>query len=844
VKPETIAVHSEATYLVDLADPTARDPAVAGGKGASLARATQDGYPVPAGFVIESAFFDLVEEEGWVSARSSIAEGLEVALSRLKGPVAVRSSALSEDGATTSFAGQHETLLNLTGTDAVLDGIASCWESSRSTRVQEYEKGQGVTEHGFAVVVQCMVLPDVSLVAFTVDPITGDRSHVVIDAAWGLGECLVGGMTNTDTYIVRKRDLAVTSRVIRDKDRMTVPVAGGAEMLEVPQDKRLAPTLVDRSLSAIARLAIQLEDQRGSAVDIECALTGDDLVLLQSRPITAAPSFPVEWKEGEAELCWFRGGINFPDPVSPLFGSWLSRVFAEGSSRALKIGGPAIYYVGRPINTFWYEAEVPLDLSPEARSSWLADCEEALERSLDDLWDQWENAFVPELRSILASLELTELGSLPDEDLASHLETAVEMSIRGWEIHFTPLTSALVAVNELEKLCVEVLGEGGRAIAWEMLQGLDNKTLQMERALRLLAGEAAHHGEMRGVILTRSAPEAVDWLRNAAEGTHPDRTVASFLRHLDDFLSLYGRRFPRFELMAVPWREDPAPVVEAIRLMIEAPHDDESDSAPAAAARRDAALAGFRESLSDLQPEIQNRFDRLFAAAQAGVVIMEDHAFYIDGALQYEMRRIVVEAGARLHRRGLICQRDDVFMLTLEEVAASLTRSDDGSLDADVRERREEMGRWHGFTPPPTLGAPPPADEEGRSAEAWENFRGRRMAETRPDGTMLGVAASPGRASGIAKIVRTLGDARRVAPGDVLVVENTSSAWVPLLSSAAALVAERGGPLSHCAIIAREYGVPAVLGLDGATVRIQDGDRVEVDGGAGSVRIVPTPKEG
>ncbi|HET7483432.1 MAG TPA: PEP/pyruvate-binding domain-containing protein, partial [Actinomycetota bacterium] len=820
MKPETIGVNRQVTYVVDLADPAATEPDLAGGKGASLARASRVGYPVPPGFVVGLPFFELVEREGWDDARSLLMDDLEPALSRLAGPVAVRSSARGEDGESNSFAGQHETLLNLTGTDAVLEAIARCWESSRSARVREYEKTRDVTQRGFAVVIQRMVVPDVSLVAFTVDPVTGDREHVVVDATCGLGESLVGGMTNTDTYVVRKRDLAITSRVVRDKDRMVVPVEGGTEMLEVPPDKRLTPTLDDESLRAVARVAVRLEAETGNAVDIEAALVGDELVLLQSRPVTAAPAFPVVWNEGESDHCWYRGGINFPDPVSPLFGSWLRRVFCEGCSRALKIGGPAVRLVGRRINTFWYEAEVPLDLSPEERSVWLAECEEALERSLDDLGDKWDNSFVPALLSILASLESTDLGSLSDDGLVSHLGAAMEMSVRGWEIHFSPLTSGLVAVNELEKLCVEVLGEDGRVLAWEILQGLDNKTLEMERALRVLAGEAAGNEDVRDVILTRSAAVAIASLRGAADETTPGgSSVAAFLKRLDEFLFLFGRRFPRFELMAVPWREDPAPVIEVIRLMIGAGNHNEPDPGPEAAARAEVALRRLHDSLSDLQPEIQARFERLLAAARAGIVIMEDHAFYIDGALQYEMRRIVMEAGTRLATKGVIRRRDDVFMLTLEEIAASLTGSAGGSRDDDVRERRAEMERWRGFTPPATLGAPPPADEESRVAEAWENFGGRRVTVTRPDGTMLGVAASPGRASGVAKIIRSLDDANRVAPGDVLVVENTSSVWVPLLSSAAAFVTERGGPLSHCAIIAREYGVPAVLGLDAATTR-------------------------
>ncbi|HYN36949.1 MAG TPA: PEP-utilizing enzyme, partial [Actinomycetota bacterium] len=545
-------------------------------------------------------------------------------------------------------------------------------------------------------------------------------------------------------------------------------------------------------------------------------------------PVTAAPWFPVDWDPLDAELTWFRGEINFPKPVSPLFASWLKRVFDEGGTRALRVGGPPIRFTGKRINTFWYEADVPLDLSPDERAAWVESSEKALDDSLERLGDLWEREYLPEVQTTVTVLERTPLEALSDQRLAVHLEYALARSIRAWEIHFLALTPAMVALNEFEKLCVQIFGEDGSLAAFEMLQGFDNKTLAMERALRALARAAADNQVVVDVLIMKPPGDVVEALRR-------DSHAADFVRELDAFLTVYGRRCERFELMVPTWRDDPTPVIETIRLLLDAPKEP-ARSIVVAAERRERAVATAQDRWKDLPSEMQERFGPMLAAAQAAIVITEDHAFHIDGALQFEIRRLVLECGRRLVKRRLLADEDDIFMLTLEEMTSCL--ADDGpDFRGEVSTRRAEMERWALVKAPAMLGTPT-AEESGRSAEAWASFGGRRVSESTPDGAIKGVAASAGRASGTARVIATPRDARRLMPGDVLVVEATAPTWAPLLSSVSALISERGGPLSHCAILAREYGVPAVVGVDGATRRIRDGDIVEVDGSAGLIRIV------
>jgi phosphoenolpyruvate synthase/pyruvate phosphate dikinase len=202
---------------------------------------------------------------------------------------AVRSSAVDEDGAAASFAGQHETYLNIVGADSIVKAVARCWESARSERALEYRRKQGlsVERPQLAVFVQQLVASDVSAVVFSANPITANRDEILINASWGLGESIVGGTVTPDTFMVRKTDLAVTGRIVADKQRMTVAVSGGTNEVDVPRFLRAQPSLNDEQVIEMAQLALTLEATMSYPVDVECAYAGGKLYLLQCRPITA-----------------------------------------------------------------------------------------------------------------------------------------------------------------------------------------------------------------------------------------------------------------------------------------------------------------------------------------------------------------------------------------------------------------------------------------------------------------------------------------------------------------------------------------------------------------------------
>lgn len=288
---ETIT--SARSAILRFGDPACGDPARVGGKAAHLSRLAAR-HRVPAGFCLTAAAYRPDHPPG-APLPADLETGLAAAyeaLSRSCGipdvPVAVRSSALDEDGELASFAGQHETELNLVGIDAVLAAVARTWASARNERALAYRRQQGLEIEGvrLAVLVQQLVLADTSAVVFSANPISGNRDEVVVTASWGLGESLVSGTVTPDTWVVRKANLAVNEERIGAKERMTVAVPGGTREVTVPRLLRERTSLGGARITELARLAVKLEEEMGRPVDIETAYAGELLYLLQCRPIT------------------------------------------------------------------------------------------------------------------------------------------------------------------------------------------------------------------------------------------------------------------------------------------------------------------------------------------------------------------------------------------------------------------------------------------------------------------------------------------------------------------------------------------------------------------------------
>jgi Phosphoenolpyruvate synthase/pyruvate phosphate dikinase len=274
--------------LLWLGDPKSFDVSLVGGKAAKISRLARMYHRVPDGFSLPVT---LMDEAHPLELRDEMIRAISDLMACHNLPdfiAAVRSSAVDEDGSIASFAGQHETYLNIVGADAIIQAVTRCWESARSERALEYRRQQGlsVKRPQLAVLVQQLVASDVSAVVFSANPITGSRAEIMINASWGLGESIVGGTVTPDTFIVLKTDLAITGRIIADKQPMTVSASGGTHEVDVPRFLRAQASLNDEQIVEMAKLALTLEVTMEYPVDVEYAYAGDKLYLLQCRPIT------------------------------------------------------------------------------------------------------------------------------------------------------------------------------------------------------------------------------------------------------------------------------------------------------------------------------------------------------------------------------------------------------------------------------------------------------------------------------------------------------------------------------------------------------------------------------
>jgi pyruvate,water dikinase len=290
-----------------LGDPACGDRVLAGGKAATLSVLAAR-YRVPPGFCLSTAAFDQASASGLCrrdaaapaqTVAAALCDELATAYQMLaercsvaSPGVAVRSSAVDEDGRLASFAGQHETYLNVAGVEAVAEAVVHCWASALAPRALAYRQAQGLTTAcgQMAVLVQHLVPADVSAIVFSANPLTGSRDEAVITASWGLGESIVGGSVTPDTYVTRKAGPALLFRQIAAKARMTVLVPGSTREVDVPRFLRRQPALTDAQVGEMAQLAVALEETMGWPVDLECAYHDGALYLLQCRPITTLPS--------------------------------------------------------------------------------------------------------------------------------------------------------------------------------------------------------------------------------------------------------------------------------------------------------------------------------------------------------------------------------------------------------------------------------------------------------------------------------------------------------------------------------------------------------------------------
>jgi len=823
---------------------TAADLPEAGGKGANLGELRRAGFPVPDGFVITTAAYALAAEAAGVTGETpatarvrlaaspvpaGIADAVREAYRALGTPaVAVRSSATAEDLPDASFAGQQDTILGVTGEDAVLDAVRKCWASLWNDRAVAYRQTHDVPAHGLrlAVVVQRMVDAESAGVLFTADPITGRRRRAAIEAVRGLGEQLVSGAVNPDHFMVDTRS---------------------GKLLE-----RRGDILSDVQLRDLAALGARIEEHFGRPQDIEWAIDkARKIWVVQSRDITTLYPIPPSAPANEDDLrVYFSANVaqGVFDPFTPM-GLQTFRLMSSGLAAA----------IGRPVRdpmvgaSLYAESgmRVFIDLTPVLRDPFGREVPPRIMSAMEfrsqaiftKLLDDPRlrprgSASRSRLRTIRAALHTGApqnavramlrpdatrkrvLGGLDraiadvriPETSAERLE-AYERLILTFPPRFFPRLVGIVAAGVLSyALANRVVG--ARARPGEMqtvLRGLPhNPTTEMDLALWDIARMARRDSASREALSARSPADLSAQYRAGALPPLLHREMTSFLER-------YGHRaIAEIDLGIKRWSEDPAHLLGAIANYIRLGDDATPPDVQFARGAREAE-AMIKTLTSRLHGPRRVLLRFLLGRVRRLAGLREQPKFQIMRVWALG-HALIAPVGAELADRGLLDGADDAFFLTLPELRRAIAGED---LRKAVAERREiyrrEQSRRH---------IPRVLLSDGTDAET----------ELPPatDGGIRGTPASPGIARGIARVILSPVGAR-LEPGEVLVAPSTDPGWTPLFLTAGALVMEMGGMMSHGAVVAREYGIPAVVGVPDATGRIATGEHVTVDGSAGTV---------
>ena len=519
-----------------------------------------------------------------------------------------------------------------------------------------------------------------------------------------------------------------------------------------------------------------------------------------------------------AEVTWTYDASHYPEPMSPLSADvwfWAMGLGIQAAARDLRapFGGFDTMVHG---GGWAYERELEPMWEPDA---------ERLERAALEVAERWERELRPRSHEITEELRrLRPERADPREALAA-FDRMLELVREQWHIHFATVIPVHAARELLHDAYVELLGKRDELEPYRLLEGLPNETLEADEKLWEVA-EVARSLDVADVIAELPGPAALERLAT----THHGREV---LAALGEYLQRFGGRSRLHELSEPREAERPDLVLESVRLFIEHPRDLRAERR-ARARERDELEVSVLERIADARE--RTRFAELLQRVKAAVALEETHAYHIDYPGLAATREALIGFGRRLVAEGRLDRLDDVFMLRRDELRAGLSEPWGDPLQELAAVRAAEREQARARMPAPFLGAPP--DPHAEIPPMVAKFYGVPGTASRDADSVRGTGASAGEATGIARVVRGPEDFARVSAGEVLVCTTTTPAWTPIFSSIAALVTDSGGILCHAAVVAREYGLPAVVGTEAATSAIPDGALVRVDGESGVVRIL------
>ena len=853
-----------------------------GGKAANLGRLIAGGFRVPPGVVVTVDVYDRYLERTGIRSRigdvlSSLdfedeaslerasekirsffvqgpEDGVAEALDRAIGEIdphalwSVRSSAVAEDLASASFAGQQDTYLNVRRAE-VMANVRRCWASYWNSRAIAYRHQAGVDQlgTGMAVVVQRMVDARTSGIMFTTDPVSGRKDRIIIESSWGLGESIASGLVTPDRFVCDKRSTRPVDRTINRKVTGIFLSSEGTRSVQMDPARQTSPSLSKGEMTKVARMGKRIEDHFHAPQDVEWAIEGEDVFLLQSRPIT-------NLAEG-SDILWTRayGDEYWSDVTSPLFFSLLGELLTryvnhEGSEimgywdltdkELLKVHKGHIYFNASVLEeVFIYNPKFSrtnelLNYFPQKDQARIARADTKIAQRLwaevritvldnegtifrtDKAYRRWADGFM-KVSQRLDSLDLT---ALSDEQLYQEYTGYRQAGIKHYQlIRYGMVTHSIGTNLMIKQWLANWLGDRSGVYYSKLISGLeDNKTLKTNIAIAKLARSAQSDPAVREMLSLGDSRKALEALRT-------DARFSGFQRNLEAFLREYGHRSHTREMYFPRWADDPALVIDVVRALMSSEVGDLEKLERERVRERKEAEKEVMANLGRLRYGFARKlvFRPVLGFAQTYLMFRENQRFYLDHMI-YRWRKLFLEYGRRLTERGLLDQPSDIFFLSKEEVFELCAKS--GDRRSEIAVRRADFERYRDVLPPKFL----------RGNVEFDDTVARGADTVR----VTGVSASPGVVTGRIRVVQNIEALPTVREGEIMVTSNTDPGWTAVFSKLGGLITETGGILSHGAVVSREYGIPAVTAVKDATGFFRTGQRVTLDGNDGTIYIL------
>ncbi len=545
-------------------------------------------------------------------------------------------------------------------------------------------------------------------------------------------------------------------------------------------------------------------------------------------PLPVPADFPVTWQlPGDEHFFWFQDVMHFPMPLTPLTASLQLPAFSTGATRGLQhlmLPVVALRYVTQ--NHYVYGCSVPFMGTEAEVAARMEQMKHAVMGVMQDLMVRFRDEFIPRVVELADGMRDADHSGLGPRELAERVLGLREVYTELWDIHMQVNIPPMGAIAGLDELLTAVLGaeEAGRAHL--MLQGFPNKSVETGQRLYEFATRAREDDAVAEVIRSAREPEEV------VAGLEVSAAGREFLAAWKTFLAEYGWRTGGFDMADAPWIDDwTIPLMQLRAFVLSSSPEAPIHAQQRQAVERDRLVA---EVEGKLPPDVLPVFRMLLPAAQTYIPLAEDHNFYID-QLAFTSGRVPINAlGKALTEAGVIVEEPDVYFLEFGDIE-EIARGDLSDRREVVVDRRASLARAKATIPPEAIGSALPP--EAASDILVSKFFGLGQDLPSDARVIRGIASSAGTATGTVKVVRTLDEAGKLEPGDVMVCHMTMPAWTPLFGTVSAVVADSGGVLSHCSIVAREYGIPCVTATRVGTRLLKDGQTVTVDGARGIVQV-------